>query len=148
MASAGSGNSLPDKLGFPNGICFAPAFYSAATAIIVTNTGAAGHIDITGSNAVPADNLTPWTLCDEGPSCTGPSNRPGQDQAAVRSLGVVGAVNGPFLSTNPQCDTAFSAGCAAATGQNTAEFLQLTGPTASTDGSDTFTIHVTWTAVP
>src|SRR5438477_2584443 len=44
------------SLAFPNDNCDTPA-------ITVTNTGTAGHINVRGSDAVPSDNGTPWSLC-------------------------------------------------------------------------------------
>jgi hypothetical protein len=130
-------------LTFPNGTC-------RASGITITNGSASGHIDVQGANAVPSDNGTNWTPCGSsaGTSCTG-TNGPGQDQYAtiVNSIGPSGTI----LSNSPECDYGFdgsTSGCTAASGQSATENINVTGPSASTDSSPTFTSSVTWTAVP
>jgi hypothetical protein len=129
-------------LTFPNGIC-------RADGITVTNGQVGGHIDVNGGDAVPSDAGTGWTLCTAivGGTCTGSSSEPGQDEYSQYTTATTGA--GPAMTISPQCDTAFDGtDCSAGPGQTKTEDIVLTGPSAVTDTSSTFTTSVTWTAVP
>src|SRR4029077_15895844 len=66
-----SGTSTGSTLEFPNGLCTTGTSY-----ITITNGAAAGHVDVNGADAIPADNGTHWTLCGSGSS----SCLPGTDQ--------------------------------------------------------------------
>jgi hypothetical protein len=145
--------STGSALTFPNGICQT----SSANQVTITNGTNPGHIDVQGSDAIPSDNGTHWTLCGGtgGPTCTGSSGGfcgpshllGGQDQ--FQECDVSGSDSlSPILTTAPQCDTGFAAACAASAGQSQVEILGMDGPTASTDTSTSFTTVWTWTAVP
>lgn len=162
FGSCDTGNSTPTQLGFPNGRCFAPVdTTNSQTSISIANTGAAGHVEVQGSNAVPADAGTPWTLCTETSiagtaTCTGPTTygppRPGRDQLTVETAQWGTRLGGAILTTTPSCDSGISppapANCSLAAGATALEFLQLIGPTASTDASTTLTTTATWIIVP
>jgi hypothetical protein len=136
--------SSASPLTFPNGRC-------QTSNITITNGSAAGHIDVNGADAIPADSGTHWTLCagTVAPTCSGGGNA-GQDQYRENTFNNSNTSIRPDLTNTPQCDTSFAPGsaCAAAAGQSTKEFIAMTGPSASTDTSSTFTSSVTWTAVP
>jgi hypothetical protein len=142
-AGASSGTTLV----FPNGTCLAGP-------VTITNGSQPGHIDVQGSDAVPSDNGTRWTLClpmvgAPVVPCTGTANplTPGADQFAEEA-NTANGTGSPPLTNNPQCDTAFSAACAASSGQSASETLILLGPQSSSDPSASFTTVWTWTAVP
>src|SRR2546423_5485809 len=139
FGTCSGGNSTASKLGFPNGTCYAPVdSNNIISYVTVTNTGAPGHIYVNGGDAVPSDNGTHWTLC----TCT-----PGQDHYSVNTANTQGIGN-TYLQNGPVCDIAFDLNdCVAPTNGARHEFVQLEGPSATTDGSNTFTISVTWTAV-
>lgn len=125
-------------LTFPNGQC------TASSAVTITYGNEAGHVDVTGADAVPNVGNVPWTLCGgTGPVCTG-TDGPGPDQY-FESAGV-------FLTKTAQCDTDFVAGgtpCDAAGGQSVNETFGIEGPSTSTsDGASSFSTSITWTAVP
>lgn len=150
--------SASDPLGFPNGACNSPN-------ITITNGTAPADIEVSGSPAAPADAGNPgagpdWTLCGvvAGGGCNGPvdpygsgASYPGQDQYSELPFGQNYDATGVVLTNSPQCDTAFevgpTGGCAATPGQAQTEFIGMTGPSASTDPSSTFTTTVSWTAV-
>jgi len=132
------GSSTPTALGFPRGQCHAPIINFAWDHITITNTGAPGHVYVQAGDAVPADAGKHWTTCAPNNICFG------QDQFGLDSLSA--GKTGVSLTTASQCDTAFSAGCAAASGASANEAFQLDGPSSSTDPSSTFTISVTYTA--
>lgn len=157
--------SADSPLTYPSGQCSYgdDTTTPVADGITITNTGAAGDIDISGSNAVPSDGGTPWTLCDPttSGSCSGPSRpgiggskNPGQDQYAVEVLATLpSATFYEYLSESAQCDGDFAAteaaaSCAAGPGASQEEALMLVGPSASTDTSSTFTTTITWTVGP
>jgi len=142
LGTCSGGNSTATQLGFPNGQCQG----GPAT---ITNTGAASHISLEGTNAVPFDNGTQWKLCPAGPltlngitlpTCA-PS--PGQDQFTM-------AVQGSqtqYVFPTSALDGNFGAGSGAATaGQSVTEAVALQGPSSSTDQSNSFTATITWIA--
>jgi hypothetical protein len=122
------------SLTFPNDTCYAPP-------ITVTNSGTAGHINVHGSDAVPSDNGTPWTLAP---------GSPGADQFTESLTG--STQGGATLSNTDSCDKAFddfqASDCAAGPNQSQSESLYMTGPSSSTDSSSSFATTITWTAVP
>jgi hypothetical protein len=144
----------------PNGDCPSSDF------IAVTNGPVGGHIDVNGTDAVPSDGGTHWTLCSYYVDCAGPGfgsgHLPGSDQyatGAYQTYDQFGDAVGPFLENSPECDTSWS-GLAGArvsglgvcvpvsANQTASEYLYVRGPSSSTDQSPTFTTSVTWTAVP
>lgn len=146
-------------LTFPNGVCDLGTFPSSAKSvggITVANTGAAGHIDVNGANAIPSDAGTAWILCDPAApvTCTGSGSIPGANQFDLSTTGWNGTsgTSSTNLSSTPACDSAFNAGnadkCSAATGASQVEEISLVGPTSTTDTSSSFTTIITWTAVP
>lgn len=155
------GNSSATQLGFPNGFCEAPVdANNLLTPISIANTGASGHVQVLGSNAVPADTGTNWTLCvpvlpvPGGVACTGPAGvHPGRDQFLefTNPAGLGGP--GTDLTSIAHCDPAIneqnlSDQCALAGGATAQEFLIIGGPTVSTDASTSFTTTATWIIVP
>ena len=92
-----------------------------------------------GGPFIPSDNGAQWNLVS--------SATPGQDQASLQGTGQTAA--GPFLTSSPQCDTAFAANCVATTNATATETLAVIGPSASSDNAATsFATTVTWLAVP
>lgn len=136
-----------NKLGFPNGTC------QVNSAIVITNTGIASDIDISGTEAEPADGMNGWTLCNTGPhaavACTGRKHRPGPDQYQVINFGIFGALRGGITDT-PRCDRILGpeGSCWATQGLVVTEGLRLIGPEWSSDTSTSWTVTVTWTPVP
>jgi hypothetical protein len=159
LCSTRLGASTGGSLGFPDGYCYygtgSGSVYTSG--ITITNTGAAGHIDVNGSSAVPSDAGTPWTLCSEGgATCTslqGSLYYPGANQFQLGTEADPQGSNAyTILSNSPACDAAFdggtSGGCTAAIGASQIEGINLAGPESSTDTSSTFTTTLTWTAGP
>lgn len=123
FANCSGGSSSGATLGFPNGNCSTPSFE-------VTNNGSVPEsLDVQATNATPSDGGTPWSLITSEAS-------PGQDQFRLSNQDA-------FLSTTPAPDTA--AGTLQPNGVAN-ESLTLTGPSASSDPSNTFSTAVTWTA--
>ncbi|HTW05883.1 MAG TPA: hypothetical protein VME46_00115 [Acidimicrobiales bacterium] len=164
LGTCSGGSSTANSLGFPNGTC-----QSASGAVTITNGPVAGHIDMQAANAIPSDGGTAWALCQPGsetPSpCSGSSSSSGKDPGANQFELETAATSdaSPFTDGSPigataACDEQFdvtssttflsAATCSAAAGQSADETLALTGPTSSTDTSASFSIAVTWTAVP
>jgi hypothetical protein len=146
----GSGSSVdPTELEFPNGLCTVGSSGPAGTSgITITNGAAAGHIDVNGQSATPADNGQSWSLVVTG--------TPGTDQFREATNGSqfpAVSSNEVIVPTIPVCDTGFnvvssSGDCSAAPAQSSTEILVLEGPSASTDQNGPFTVVTTWTAVP
>lgn len=159
--SGGSGhtNSTQNALGYPNGSCTVGAIGVNETfPISVTYTGIPGSVYVSGSDAVPSDNGTEWTLCSPPGSpasqtaCTGTQGLPGNDQYMVMNFAEA-VENAEVLTVTPSCDREFNShgGCAATPqefqNQVQHEGLLLTGPTSWDDHSTSWTLTVTWTAV-
>jgi hypothetical protein len=135
-------------LSFPNGHCNTPS-------VTVSNDGpTAEQIYVQGSDAVPADGGTHWTLCSvqgsAAPPCPGgTSGAPGVNQF----FGATGSVTSATpLALSAQCDVGFQPSqggtCNASPGQvGAAESLLMEGPSQTSDTSPTFTTTITWTAV-
>lgn len=148
LTGCSRGNSTPTQLGFPNGQCEGGAF------ITITNTGAGSHISVEATNAIPADNGTPWSLCTFGGAtpCSGPTITgvvaPGTDQFAmtVQSASVPPLEGPQSLSTTLLPDGHFGSGGAAAAGAMQKENTLLYGPQSSTDQSASFSTSITWVA--
>ncbi|MGH3305086.1 MAG: hypothetical protein ACRDOK_26150 [Streptosporangiaceae bacterium] len=136
-----------NKLGFPNGTCLVKSM------IVITNSGIASDIDISGSDAAPADGLTGWSLCNTGANaaaaCTGRSHKPGPDQYEVVNVGTFGTQRGGITGT-PRCDRVLGpeGSCWATQGLVVTEGLRLVGPQWSSDTSTNWTVTITWTPVP
>jgi hypothetical protein len=139
--------SAGNKLGFPNGTC------QVSTVIVITNTGIASDIDISGSAAEPADGLSGWTLCNTGTNpavtCTGNKHRPGPDQYKVINFGTFGT-QGDGITDTPKCDRILGpqGSCWATHGLKVTEGVRLIGPEWSSDISTKWTVTITWTPVP
>jgi hypothetical protein len=146
--------SSTTAMGYPNGTCWAGTpGQDGPFSIAVTYTGPPGQVYVSGSNAVPADNGTQWSLCSpQGqPSCTGGHGMPGKDQYTVENYAQ--EVAGPAVITSTmECDTEFDpgGGCAAAPAefktQSQDEGLELIGPNTWDDTSTSWTVRVTWIA--
>ncbi len=120
-------------LAFPNGQCNTPTFTATAGT-------ASEDIDVQGSNAVPSDGGTQWTLF--------PTADPGANQFYELTHENSSGSTGTILSDTPACDLAFDDGCAATAGEiGLPEELEMLGPSSSSDSSSSFTTTVTWTAV-
>ncbi len=151
-AAPANTKSTPTKLGFPNGRCWVGS-PGTAFPITITNTGIASYIDVSGASAVPADDMTDWSLCNVGDNpavtCTGGNDSPGTDQYLVQNFGPYGE-NGSGLTDNPQCDHEFDPDrrCWAMQGASQIEGIELTGPYQSNDNSTKWTVTITWTPVP
>jgi len=121
--------------------------------VVITNGEVLSHVDVAGSDAVPADGGKHWTLCGGGAAqpCTGRHGRPGRDQFQAITLGgPKKASPGTILGYAPLCDIAFDqgSGCTATSGQSANEGLAARVPSLSTDTSNTFATLVAWTAAP
>jgi hypothetical protein len=146
--------STPGALGYPNGHCWLgkPA---NSFPITITNSGIASYIYVSGSNAVPSDGGTQWSLCTPGAhpvvTCTSSNGTlPGEDQYTVANFA---AGNGPSqagLTDTPACDTKFGPGgsCWTTNGESQQEGIELTGPSAIDDSSTSWSVTITWTPVP
>lgn len=134
-------------LGFPNGRC---SFYP----ITVTNQGIPAHIEVSASDASSADGNGQWKLCSASghpaATCTDAANRPGLNQFLLANFNPVGKTYLAGLTGNLSCDHVFnqSRGCWAGHGAQQLEGIKITGPSQTTDTSTTWTMTVTWFAVP
>jgi hypothetical protein len=140
-------NSTSKLLGFPNGTC---TFYP----ITVLNQGIPAHMEVYGSDASPADQNGRWTLCNTGAhpavSCTGAHGHPGLNQYVLANYNQTGKAYSPGLTLNLNCDHVFnlSRGCWAGHHATQFEGIRITGPSETIDTSTTWTMAVTWFAVP
>jgi hypothetical protein len=140
-------HSTSKLLGFPDGVC---TFYP----ITVTNQGIPSHIEVYGSDASAADGNGQWTLCNSGDdpavTCTGPSGYPGLNQYLLANFNELQKPYTAGLTAKLSCDHRFdlSRNCWAGHGARQAEGISLTGPSLTTDTSTTWTMTVTWFAVP
>lgn len=144
-------DSCKTAAGVSSGGVMTPPDGSCATSggddVTITNGPSFGHIDVAGADAVPADGGVHWNLCGgAGTACSGASGAPGVDQFSLSDT--AGGHASPVLTGTPQCDTGFSADCSASAGQSATETLDLEGPATSTDNSGSFSMVLTWTAVP
>jgi hypothetical protein len=147
-----SGSSpVPSEIAFPNGSCQIGDLLGGGGVtggITITNGTEAGHIDVSGQSATPADAGTPWTL-EAG-------SLPGVDQFDEATIGgqiQTVATNSSSVQTVPLCDQGFTVfglagSCTASANQSSNELLGITGPSSSTDQNGPFSITTTWTAVP
>lgn len=146
--------STSNKLGFPNGHCTVGNRNAANYPITVTNTGTRANIQVYTSNAVPSDGGSPWHPCNIGAhpvvGCGGDSGKkPSQDQYNLANFSGEG-INTSGLTATATCDYQFdlTRGCLANPGSQQTEGFALTGPSTSTDTSTSWTVQVTWIAVP
>jgi hypothetical protein len=146
--SGGSGDtqSTNKLMGFPNGTC---SFYP----ISVTNQGIPAHIEVDGSDASAADGNGDWTLCNRGTkpavSCAGPHGKPGLNQYLLANFSHT-QIYRAGLTANLSCDHVFNLPhrCWAGHDAQQLEGIMVTGPSQTTDTSTTWTMTVTWFAVP
>jgi hypothetical protein len=140
-------HSTSKLLGFPDGTC---SFYP----ITVTNQGVPAHVEVYGSNAAAADGKGQWTLCSRGKhpavTCLDARQNPGLNQFLLANFNQVGTTYSAGLTSNLGCDHVFnrSRGCWAGHGAQQVEGIKITGPSQTTDTSTTWTMTVTWFAVP
>jgi hypothetical protein len=138
-------HSTSKLLGFPNGNCsFSP--------ITVTNQGIPAHIEVYGSDAAAADGDGQWTLCTVGakPACTGPRGKPGLNQYVLANFNQAQTDYLASLTANLSCDQVFNLShrCWAGHHAQQQEGIEVTGPSQTTDTSTTWTMTVSWFAVP
>jgi hypothetical protein len=148
--------STPTQLGYPNAKCSIGTLGAKGTfPITVENTGISSEIEVSASNAVPADNGKQLQLCAASGhvACDGPNQKPGIDQyeawtASPRAARPSGT--DAELTATPTCDFAFDASsfCPAARMQAQTEGIELRGPTKWSDTSTSYTIVITWMAAP
>jgi hypothetical protein len=146
----------PAALTIPNGTCTVGHSIGGPPVggVTVTNTGYAGHILVNGSDAIPSDLGTHWTLCGapQRPACSGAAG-PGLDEFGMSVIGYLGGgmLAGVRLSDGLACDRAFAIHPACGAADHNAskvEQLRLIGPSASSNPSTRFTTRITWTAAP
>ncbi|HEX5189726.1 MAG TPA: hypothetical protein VFW16_09305 [Streptosporangiaceae bacterium] len=153
--------STRTALGYPNGRCSIGSRKQKVFPIKITN-GKQAKILVRTSFAVPSDGGTEWRPCNLGPhpvfACRGSSGLPGRDQFVMENFSLsaqnpVGLTAQSFrkLSTlTSGCDAEFgpSGDCLASTGQSEREGILLIGPSSSRDNSTTWTVTITWIAMP
>lgn len=142
------------ELGYPNAACFLGKPQESFP-ITVTNTGIASHIYVNGANAVPSDAGIEWRLCNPGPkpdvACTSNNGMsPGENQYVVQNFAPNRRLNAAGLTNSLACDPEFSpvGGCWTSFGASQREGLKLTGPLKPDDTSTSWTVTITWNAVP
>lgn len=150
--------STADALGYPNGRCWvgqpAEGQNAGSFPITITNTGIASYIDVNGANAVPSDAGTEWGLCNLGPKaaigCKGRKGRPAMDQYVLVNFAPGGKSNSSGLTGSLTCDDDFgtAGGCRTEQGDAQQEGVKLVGPGRPDDTSTSWTVTITWTAVP
>ena len=139
-------HSTGKLLGFPNGYC---EFYP----ITVTNQGIPAHLEVYGSDASASDGDGQWTLCNLGAhpavTCTGPHKKPGLNQYVLANFTEAHSY-AAGLTANLSCDHVFNQvhRCWAGHHAQQLEGIKVTGPSQTTDTSTTWTMTVTWFAVP
>jgi hypothetical protein len=150
-------DSTQQALGYPNGSCTVGAI-NQRYPITVTYTGIPGDVYVDGTDAVPSDNGTQWSLCSPNgnpsgqPACTGGQAQPGPDQYTMMNF-AGNVTNSQVLTTSAACDKEFDSGggCSATPqeykNQTQHEGLLLIGPSTWDDHSTSWTMTVTWTAV-
>ena len=144
--------STKKALGYPNGRCFVGSKHKNIYPIKIFN-GREAKIYIKSSPAMPADGKTEWRLCNPGPhpvvACNGPLGKPAKDQFIVQNFSKSG-LNKTGLAKSLMCDIEFgqSGVCLASTGQSEREGIRLIGPHWPDDHSTTWTVTITWMAVP
>jgi hypothetical protein len=149
-------SSTKHALGFPNGTCWVgtPGL-DGSFPVIVTNTGIAADVEVSGGDAEPSDGGTTWHLCNPGPhpatACTSHKGAlPGLNQYAIQSFAPNQKQNISGLTSSLNCDPEFGSKdkCWTGSGQFRDEGLELIGPMESADASTHWHITITWTPVP
>jgi hypothetical protein len=148
-------NASTNTLGQPNGMCSVglyPVVKVADVPIKVTYSGLAGEVFIQSGNAIPANNGTQWRLCGprngEHSVCTGPEGKPGPYQFAVKNFAGSG-LTPTTLTAWPVCDYQFDDGtCSAVRTQSQQEGFDIIGPYWQKNPSTTWSVTVTWIAMP
>jgi hypothetical protein len=147
--------STSTALGFPNASCSVGVPGAAGSfPFKITNGTASSQIEVQASSAVPSDGGTQWILCGPAVPCTGPASQsgkyPGANQYVAENFATGKQPN--ELTGTPVCDPDFDvgtiAGCAASPRQSQTEGIQVIGPSSSKDGAQSWTITITWIAVP
>lgn len=147
------GRSTPAQLGYPSAVCLVGTKLGShgSYPVTVDNTGIPAQIEVSASDAVPSDHGKRWQLCgiQQEPACTGDAGYPGVNQFELWNAASAG-LSPTQLTGHAECDAVFdpSGGCMAGRGQVRREGLQLIGPTSWTDKSLSFTITITWVAMP
>jgi hypothetical protein len=140
--------STSTALGYPNGQCWVgtPA---VSFPITITYTGPPGSVFVAGSNAVPSDGGTGWSLCNTTATCTGSGGgMPGADQYMLENFGQYTNNKLTALTGGLACDQQWGpGGCSAAPSESHSEGIKLTGPESSDDTSTLWTVPVTWMAI-
>ena len=140
-------HSTSKLLGFPDGTC---TFYP----ITITNQGIPAHIEVYGSDAAAVDGNGQWTLCNTGQdpavACTGPRGYPGLNQYLLANFNQLQRTYSAGMTGKLSCDHVFnlSRTCWAGHSAQQLEGIRITGPSQTTDTSTTWTMTVTWFAVP
>jgi hypothetical protein len=154
------GNSTPTRMGFPRAHC--------ETDTILILAQSQGQVFVQFSDATPADGGTPWRLCARQ-SWSVCNNNP-RDIYEVSTgggypityscawfcppdltCGFLSACYDPYV---PSCDHHFHGGdsrdhlCDARDGASATEFLDIAGPSSSSEYNTTYTTHITWIIVP
>jgi hypothetical protein len=143
--------STPSAMGYPHASCLVGR--PGTTWPITIKNGVRAKILVRSSSAIPANGGTPWQLCNLGPHpvvpCKGRAGLPGRDQFVVENFSNDGQNNSGLTSTR-HCDTEFgpAGACLAQSGQSQHEGVELVGPSTPDDTSRTWTVIITWTAVP
>jgi hypothetical protein len=135
FGNCSGGNSPASAVGTPNGQCQTPP-------VMVTLGGAANSVSVQATNAMPGSGGQQWVLCGSDVACAGGST-PGADEFRMKAVDNSNPGSQTQLGHIAQCDASF--GCGPASGSRT-EYVQLTGPTSSTNKSPTFNTTITWTA--
>jgi len=148
-------NESTNTLGQPNGMCSVglyPVKKIQDLPIKITYSGLAGSVLIKSGNAIPANAGTEWRLCGphngEKSFCTGPEAKPGPYQFAVKNFAGSG-LPPTTLTAYPVCDYQFDDGsCSAVRTQSQQERIDIMGRYWRKNPSTTWSVTVTWIAVP
>lgn len=128
-----------EGLTFPNGRC-------QSTPLVVTNGDAPAHVFVHASPFEGSEGGPTWAIVSA-------SSLPGEDEATIELFtqgedgGSASDVNGCDANWTPT-NTEPGERCAAEPGQSLEEFVHVTGPSASTNASPSFSTTITWTAMP
>src|SRR5207244_526564 len=96
-------------------------------------------------DAVPPAGGRHWTLCGGSGTACSNAGQPAKDQYTLRTTNSTNGAPSVILTNGAQCDIAFSpTACRGVANASTTEYLQVTGPTDSTDNSGSLTTTITW----
>jgi hypothetical protein len=148
--------STTTQLGYPNAECSIGTLGTNGTfPVTIENTGISSKIEVSASNAIPADRGRQLQLCAANGhvTCDGPNQKPGANQYQVWTASPQAARpsgTDAELTTKFTCDFAFDANsfCPAARSQTQTEGIELRGPTSWSDTSTSYTVIITWMAAP